>query len=80
MLSKDLLNKKKHIDKVLNNANNEFDIVNLLRTECDRISSTDKEIILNFERADFKISKKNKRVEKIVTYDKTLNELKEFTF
>ena len=45
MLSIELLEKKKHLDKILNNTKNDFDLFNILRTECDRIDFVDKEII-----------------------------------
>ena len=72
MLSTELLEKKKHLDKILNNTKNDFDLFNILRTECDRIDFVDKEIILNFE--------KTKKVKKIITYDNDLHKIKEFLF
>lgn len=80
MLSTELLEKKKHLDKILNNTNNDFDLFNILRTECDRIDFADKEIILNFEKTKFNIDKKTKKVKKIITYDNDLHKIKEFLF
>lgn len=80
MLSIELLEKKKHLDKILNNTNNDFDLFNILRTECDRIDFVDKEIILNFEKTKFNIDKKTKKVKKIITYDNDLHKIKEFLF
>lgn len=80
MLSTELLEKKKHLDKILNNTNNDFDLFNILRTECDRIDFVDKEIILNFEKTKFNIDKKTKKVKKIITYDNDLHKIKEFLF
>ena len=80
MLSTELFEKKKHLDKILNNTNNEFDLFNILRTECDRIDFVDKEIILNFEKTKFNIDKKTKKVKKIITYDNDLHKIKEFLF
>lgn len=80
MLSIELLEKKKHLDKILNNTNNDFDLFNILRTECDRIDFVDKEIILNFEKTKFNIDKKTKKVKKIITYDNDLHKIKEFSF
>ena len=80
MLSTELLDKKKHLDKILNNTNNDFDLFNILRTECDRIDFVDKEIILNFEKTKFNIDKKTKKVKKIITYDNDLHKIKEFLF
>ena len=76
MLSTELLEKKKHLDKILNNTNNDFDLFNILRTECDRIDFVDKEIILNFEKTKFNIDKKTKKVKKIITYDNDLHNIK----
>ena len=80
MLSTELLEKEKHLDKILNNTNNDFDLFNILRTECDRIDFVDKEIILNFEKTKFNIDKKTKKVKKIITYDNDLHKIKEFLF
>ena len=80
MLSTELLEKKKHLDKILNNTKNDFDLFNILRTECDRIDFVDKEIILNFEKTKFNIDKKTKKVKKIITYDTDLHKIKEFSF
>ena len=80
MLSTELLEKKKYLDKILNNTNNDFDLFNILRTECDRIDFVDKEIILNFEKTKFNIDKKTKKVKKIITYDNDLHKIKEFLF
>ncbi len=80
MLSDDLLNKKTKIDKILKNTKNDFELFNVLRTECERIDFIDKDIILNFEKTKFKINKKQKRVKEIVTYDKELNKFKKFSF
>lgn len=80
MLSIELLEKKKHLDKILNNTKNDFDLFNILRTECDRIDFVDKEIILNFEKTKFNIDKKTKKVKKIITYDNDLHKIKEFLF
>ena len=80
MLSTELLEKKKHLDKILNNTKNDFDLFNILRTECDRIYFVDKEIILNFEKTKFNIDKKTKKVKKIITYDNDLHKIKEFLF
>ena len=80
MLSTELLEKKKHLDKILNNTKNDFDLFNILRTECDRIDFVDKEIILNFEKTKFNIDKKTKKVKKIITYDNNLHKIKEFLF
>lgn len=80
MLSDDLLNKKTKIDKILKNTKNDFELFNVLRTECERIDFVDKDIILNFEKTKFKINKKQKRVKEIVTYDKELNKFKKFSF
>lgn len=80
MLSTELLEKKKHLDKILNNTKNDFDLFNILRTECDRIDFVDKEIILNFEKTKFNIDKKTKKVKKIITYDNDLHKIKEFLF
>ena len=80
MLSTELLEKKKHLDKILNNTKNDFDLFNILRTECDRIDFVDKEIILNFEKTKFNIEKKKKKVKKIITYDNDLHKIKEFLF
>ena len=80
MLSIELLEKKKHLDKILNNTKNDFDLFNILRTECDRIDFVDKEIILNFEKTKFNIDKKTKKVKKIITYDNNLHKIKEFLF
>ena len=80
MLSIELLEKKKHLDKILNNTKNDFDLFNILRTECDRIDFIDKEIILNFEKTKFNIDKKTKKVKKIITYDNDLHKIKEFLF
>lgn len=80
MLSTELLEKKKHLDKILDNTKNDFDLFNILRTECDRIDFVDKEIILNFEKTKFNIDKKTKKVKKIITYDNDLHKIKEFLF
>ena len=80
MLSTELLEKKKHLDEILNNTKNDFDLFNILRTECDRIDFVDKEIILNFEKTKFNIDKKTKKVKKIITYDNDLHKIKEFLF
>ena len=80
MLSIELLEKKKHSDKILNSTKNDFDLFNILRTECDRIDFVDKEIILNFEKTKFNIDKKTKKVKKIITYDNDLHKIKEFLF
>lgn len=80
MLSTELLEKKKHLDKILDNTKNDFDLFNILRTECDRIDFVDKEIILNFEKTKFNIDKKTKKVKKIITYDNNLHKIKEFLF
>lgn len=80
MLSIELLEKKKHLDKILNNTKDDFDLFNILRTECDRIDFVDKEIILNFEKTKFNIDKKTKKVKKIITYDNNLHKIKEFLF
>lgn len=80
MLSIELLEKKKHLDKILNSTKNDFDLFNILRTECDRIDFVDKEIILNFEKTKFNIDKKTKKVKKIITYDNDLHKIKEFLF
>lgn len=80
MLSTELLEKKKHLDKILNNTKDDFDLFNILRTECDRIDFVDKEIILNFEKTKFNIDKKTKKVKKIITYDNNLHKIKEFLF
>lgn len=80
MLSIELLEKKKHLDKILNSAKDDFDLFNILRTECDRIDFVDKEIILNFEKTKFNIDKKTKKVKKIITYDNDLHKIKEFSF
>lgn len=80
MLSIELLEKKKHLDKILNNTKNDFDLFNILRTECDRIDFVGKEIILNFEKTKFNIDKKTKKVKKIITYDNDLHKIKEFLF
>ena len=80
MLSTELLEKKKHLDKILNNTKNDFDLFNILRTECDRIDFVDQEIILNFEKTKFNIDKKTKKVKKIITYDNDLHKIKEFLF
>lgn len=80
MLSTELLEKKKHLDKILNNTKDDFDLFNILRTECDRIDFVDKEIILNFEKTKFNIDKKTKKVKKIITYDNDLHKIKEFLF
>ena len=80
MLSTELLEKKKHLDKILDNIKNDFDLFNILRTECDRIDFVDKEIILNFEKTKFNIDKKTKKVKKIITYDNDLHKIKEFLF
>lgn len=80
MLSIELLEKKKHLDKILNNTKNDFDLFNILRTECDRIDFVDKEIILNFEKTKFNIDKKTKKIKKIITYDNDLHKIKEFLF
>lgn len=80
MLSIELLEKKKHLDKILNSTKNNFDLFNILRTECDRIDFVDKEIILNFEKTKFNIDKKTKKVKKIITYDNDLHKIKEFLF
>lgn len=80
MLSTELLEKKEHLDKILNNTKNDFDLFNMLRTECDRIDFVDKEIILNFEKTKFNIDKKTKKVKKIITYDNDLHKIKEFLF
>ena len=80
MLSIELLEKKKHLDKILDNTKNDFDLFNILRTECDRIDFVDKEIILNFEKTKFNIDKKTKKVKKIITYDNNLHKIKEFLF
>lgn len=80
MLSIELLEKKKHLDKILNNTKDDFDLFNILRTECDRIDFVDKEIILNFEKTKFNIDKKTKKVKKIITYDNDLHKIKEFLF
>ena len=80
MLSIELLEKKKHLDKILNNTKNDFDLFNILRTACDRIDFVDKEIILNFEKTKFNIDKKTKKVKKIITYDNDLHKIKEFLF
>lgn len=80
MLSIELLEKKKHLDKILNSTKNDFDLFNILRTECDRIDFVDKEIILNFEKTKFNIDKKTKKVKKIITYDNNLHKIKEFLF
>ena len=80
MLSTELLEKKKHLDKILNNTKNDFDLFNILRTECDRIDFVDKEIILNFEKTKFNIDKTTKKVKKIITYDNDLHKIKEFLF
>ena len=80
MLSTELLEKKKHLDKILNNTKNDFDLFNILRTECDRIDFVNKEIILNFEKTKFNIDKKTKKVKKIITYDNDLHKIKEFLF
>ena len=80
MLSTELLEKKKHLDKILNSAKDDFDLFNILRTECDRIDFVDKEIILNFEKTKFNIDKKTKKVKKIITYDNDLHKIKEFLF
>ena len=80
MLSIELLEKKKPLDKILNSAKDDFDLFNILRTECDRIDFVDKEIILNFEKTKFNIDKKTKKVKKIITYDNDLHKIKEFLF
>lgn len=80
MLSTELLEKKKHLDKILDNTKNDFDLFNILRTECDRIDFVDREIILNFEKTKFNIDKKTKKVKKIITYDNNLHKIKEFLF
>ena len=80
MLSIELLEKKKHREKILNNTKDDFDLFNILRTECDRIDFVDKEIILNFEKTKFNIDKKTKKVKKIITYDNDLHKIKEFLF
>ncbi len=80
MLSLDLLNKKQHLDKVLNATKDDFDLFNILRTECDRIDFLDKEIILNFEQTKFSIDKKTRKVKRITTFDKNLHKIKEFLF
>ena len=80
MLSIELLEKKKHLDKILNNTKDDFDLFNILRTECDRIDFVDKEIILNFEKTKFNIDKKTKKIKKIITYDNDLHKIKEFLF
>ena len=80
MLSTELLEKKKHLDKILDNTKNDFDLFNILRTECDRIDFVDKEIILNFEKTKFNIDRKTKKVKKIITYDNDLHKIKEFLF
>ena len=80
MLSIELLEKKKHLDKILNSAKDDYDLFNILRTECDRIDFVDKEIILNFEKTKFNIDKKTKKVKKIITYDNDLHKIKEFLF
>lgn len=80
MLSIELLEKKKHLDRILNNTKDDFDLFNILRTECDRIDFVDKEIILNFEKTKFNIDKKTKKVKKIITYDNNLHKIKEFLF
>ena len=80
MLSIELLEKKKHLDKILNNTKDDFDLFNILRTECDRIDFVDKEIVLNFEKTKFNIDKKTKKVKKIITYDNDLHKIKEFLF
>ena len=80
MLSIELLEKKKNLDKILNSTKNDFDLFNILRTECDRIDFVDKEIILNFEKTKFNIDKKTKKVKKIITYDNDLHKIKEFLF
>ena len=80
MLSIELLEKKKHLDKILDSAKDDFDLFNILRTECDRIDFVDKEIILNFEKTKFNIDKKTKKIKKIITYDNNLHKIKEFLF
>ena len=80
MLSTELLEKKEHLDKILNNTKDDFELFNRLRKECDRIDFVDKEIILNFEKTKFNIDKKTKKVKKIITYDNDLHKIKEFLF
>lgn len=80
MISKELLEKKKHLNKILNTTKNEFELFNVLRTECERINLIEDDIILNFEQATFKISKSKKKVENIVVYDDTLKQFKEISF
>lgn len=80
MLSDDLLNKKTKIDEILKTTQNDFELFNVLRAECERIDFIDKDIILNFEKTKFKINKRQKKVKEIVTYDKELNKFKKFSF
>lgn len=80
MLTDDLLNKKTRIDRIIKNTRNDFELFNTLRTECERIDFVDKDIILNFEKTKFKISKRQKKVKEIITYDKELNKFKKFSF
>ena len=80
MLDRDLIEKKKHLDKILNNSENDFDLFRFLREECERIEEIDDDIILNFEKAKIKINKTEKKIKSIITFDKNLQKIREFYF
>lgn len=80
MLNKDLIDKKKEIDKIINNSDNDFDLFRFLRKECERIEEIDDDIILNFEKAKFKVNKTERRIKSIITFDTNLRKIKEFYF
>lgn len=78
MLSKELINKKNKLEKLMKNSKNDFELLAKLRIECERLDIINNEIILDYNKAKFTI--KNNKVKSIVTFDESLNKFKEFHF
>lgn len=80
MLSEQAIERKKKIEKILDKSKNDFELINQLRTKCERIDFLDKNIILNFENEKFEIDKEKAKITKITIFDEKTNNLKEILF
>lgn len=80
MLSTELIKKKKRINKILENNKIDYELINKLRKECERIDIIKENIVLNFQDTNIFIDTKTKKIKSIMTYDYNLRKYQEFLF
>lgn len=79
MTREEFLNRKQDIEEKIKKCKTEYDILNTLRTECDRIDIVKNLLVIEENNLRITINKNTKKVKKISFYNEKTKKIENFS-